>query len=101
MTGAGRGLGRLYALELARRGASVVVNDLGGSMQGHGSAPGVASRVVDEIEQEGGRAAASTWPTAEDVEAHLAELSATEPFSVPAPIVDEVLGVCSRIGVAP
>src|SRR5262245_45646929 len=59
VTGAGRGLGRLYALELARRGASVVVNDLGGSMHGHGSDAGVADRVVDEIERAEGKAVAS------------------------------------------
>ena len=50
VTGAGRGLGRLYALDLARRGASVVVNDLGGTMQGLGSDSGVAEKVVKEIE---------------------------------------------------
>jgi NAD(P)-dependent dehydrogenase (short-subunit alcohol dehydrogenase family) len=49
ITGAGRGLGRLYALELARRGASVVVNDLGGTMHGEGSDPSVADEVVAEI----------------------------------------------------
>jgi len=59
VTGAGRGLGRLYALELARRGASVVVNDVGGSMHGDGTDPGVADQVVLEIERAGGVAVAS------------------------------------------
>ena len=59
VTGAGRGLGRLYALELARRGASVIVNDLGGTMHGAGSDPSVADQVVAEIEGAGGVAVAS------------------------------------------
>ena len=59
VTGAGRGLGRLYALELARRGAEVVVNDLGGSMHGHGADPSVADEVVEEIARAGGVAVAS------------------------------------------
>jgi NAD(P)-dependent dehydrogenase (short-subunit alcohol dehydrogenase family) len=59
VTGAGRGLGRLYAIELARRGARVVVNDLGGSMHGNGADPSVAERVVEEIELAGGVAVAS------------------------------------------
>lgn len=59
VTGAGRGLGRLYALELARRGAAVVVNDLGGTMHGDGADPSVADQVVAEIEQTGGVAVAS------------------------------------------
>lgn len=59
VTGAGRGLGRLYALELARRGASVVVNDLGASMHGDGADACVADQVVDEIVRAGGVAVAS------------------------------------------
>ena len=59
VTGAGRGLGRLYALDLARRGASVVVNDLGGTMRGEGSDRKVADEVVMEITAAGGKAAAS------------------------------------------
>jgi NAD(P)-dependent dehydrogenase (short-subunit alcohol dehydrogenase family) len=59
VTGAGRGLGRLYALEFARRGAQVVVNDLGGSVDGVGADPSVADGVVEEIEAAGGVAVAS------------------------------------------
>src|ERR1700755_2372926 len=59
VTGAGRGLGRLYSLELARRGASVVVNDLGGSMHGEGVDASVADQVVAEITAAGGTAVAS------------------------------------------
>ena len=58
VTGAGRGLGRLYALELARRGARVVVNDLGTSVVGDGADPAVAHRLVAEIEAGGGAAVA-------------------------------------------
>jgi NAD(P)-dependent dehydrogenase (short-subunit alcohol dehydrogenase family) len=59
VTGAGRGLGRLYAMELAQRGASVVVNDLGGTMHGDGADPTVADQVVEEIRRAGGVAVAS------------------------------------------
>ena len=59
VTGAGRGLGRLYAIELARRGAQVVVNDIGGSMQGQGTDASVADEVVAQIVAAGGAAVAS------------------------------------------
>jgi NAD(P)-dependent dehydrogenase (short-subunit alcohol dehydrogenase family) len=59
ITGAGRGLGREYALEFARQGAKVVVNDLGGAGDGSGSASGPAFEVVAEIEAMGGQAVAS------------------------------------------
>ncbi|MDR6989184.1 NAD(P)-dependent dehydrogenase (short-subunit alcohol dehydrogenase family) [Paenarthrobacter nitroguajacolicus] len=58
ITGAGNGLGRAYALELARRGAKVVVNDLGSSPSGEGSDDRVAHSVVDEIIANGGEAVA-------------------------------------------
>ena len=60
VTGAGNGLGRLHALELARRGARVVVNDVGGSVDGTGTSESVADAVVAEITQAGGEAVAST-----------------------------------------
>jgi NAD(P)-dependent dehydrogenase (short-subunit alcohol dehydrogenase family) len=60
VTGAGRGIGRSYALLLAQRGAQVVVNDLGGSMQGVGTDAGPASAVADEIVAAGGAAIADT-----------------------------------------
>lgn len=201
VTGAGRGLGRLFALEIARRGGSVVVNDVGGTMHGESRDSGVADRVVDEIERAGGVAVASyesvaspeggeaivriavdrfgrldavvsnagifdvteTVPdpqyleesgflkaiqpelvvpivvflgsracelshhdysacagrfarvfvglargwlpepgstaTPDDVAVHLSNVSATEPFTIPASIFDEVLDVCDRLGI--
>ena len=58
VTGAGGGLGRAYALELARRGAKVVVNDLGGSRDGTGASD-AADKVVEEIRAAGGEAMAN------------------------------------------
>ena len=59
VTGAGRGMGRSHALEFARQGANVVVNDLGAEVDGTGSSPGPAGEVVDLIRSEGGEAIAN------------------------------------------
>lgn len=59
VTGAGRGLGRAHALELAAQGAHVLVNDLGVSRDGHDATEGPAHDVVAEIEAMGGQAAAN------------------------------------------
>jgi len=59
ITGAGGGLGRSHALELARRGAKVLVNDLGGALDGSGGSTSAAQLVVDEITALGGQAAAN------------------------------------------
>ena len=59
VTGAGGGLGRCHALELARRGAKVVINDLGGTMDGSGGSSDAAEAVVAEIKAMGGEAIAN------------------------------------------
>ncbi|MEV0419490.1 SDR family oxidoreductase [Streptosporangium canum] len=60
ITGAGHGLGRSHALSLAERGAKVVVNDLGGALDGTGASTGPAADVVELINKNGGEAVAST-----------------------------------------
>tara|TARA_B100001123_G_scaffold358174_1_gene412829 strand:+ start:758 stop:1660 length:903 start_codon:yes stop_codon:yes gene_type:complete len=60
VTGAGRGVGRSIALDLARHGAKVIVNDLGGTLDGEGTDISVAEMVVREIEAAGGTAVANT-----------------------------------------
>lgn len=65
VTGAGRGIGKEIALLLAKHGAKVVVNDLGGSVDGSGSDAGPAQEVVNEIEADGGKAVANTGSVAE------------------------------------
>ena len=57
ITGAGRGIGREHALELARQGVAVVVNDLGGSLDGKGVDTSPAEQVVEEIRALGGHSA--------------------------------------------
>lgn len=59
VTGSGRGLGRAYALELARQGARVVVNDLGSELDGSGGGTGPAGEVVEEIRAAGGEGIAN------------------------------------------
>lgn len=77
VTGAGGGLGRAYALELARRGAKVVVNDLGGARDGTGHSD-AAAKVVEEIGQAGGTAMANGASVTDlaQVEAMVAEAKA-------------------------
>lgn len=75
VTGGGRGIGREHALLLAKEGARVVVNDLGGANDGTGADSGPAQQVVEEIVAAGGSAVAntddvSTWAGAESVVAH-------------------------------
>ena len=65
ITGAGGGLGRQHALLLASRGAAVVVNDVGGALDGSGASAGPAQQVVDEITAFGGQAIANTSSVSE------------------------------------
>jgi NAD(P)-dependent dehydrogenase (short-subunit alcohol dehydrogenase family) len=66
VTGAGGGLGRQHALEFARRGAKVVVNDLGGSVDGTGGGSDAAQKVVGEIKAAGGEAIANGSSVTDD-----------------------------------
>ena len=66
VTGAGGGLGRCHALELARRGAKVVINDLGGAMDGTGGNSSAAEAVVAEIKAFGGEAIANGASVTDD-----------------------------------
>ena len=76
VTGAGNGLGKCHALEFARRGAKVVVNDLGGARDGSGASGDAASEVVRQIESDGGQAMANGANVADagQVEAMVAEV---------------------------
>jgi NAD(P)-dependent dehydrogenase (short-subunit alcohol dehydrogenase family) len=66
VTGAGGGLGRCHALELARRGAKVVINDLGGALDGSGGNSEAAEKVVAEIKAAGGEAIANGASVTDD-----------------------------------
>jgi NAD(P)-dependent dehydrogenase (short-subunit alcohol dehydrogenase family) len=82
ITGAGRGMGRSHALEFARQGAKVVVNDLGVAMDGEGGSSGPADEVVEEIRAFGGEAVAnsndaSDWDGARSLIAHAVETFGT------------------------
>jgi NAD(P)-dependent dehydrogenase (short-subunit alcohol dehydrogenase family) len=80
VTGAGNGLGRAYALEFGRRGASVVVNDLGTSTAGEGASTEAADVVVGAIARDGGRAVASYDSVATDDGCRAIAATALEAF---------------------
>lgn len=92
VTGAGGGLGREYALTLAGEGASVVVNDLGGSRDGTGAGHNMADEVVNEIKDAGGRAVANYDSVAESEGAENIIKTAIDEFG-------KVDGVVSNAGI--
>jgi NAD(P)-dependent dehydrogenase (short-subunit alcohol dehydrogenase family) len=92
VTGAGGGLGREYALTLAKEGASVVVNDLGGSRDGTGAGHSMADEVVSEIKDAGGRAVANYDSVAESEGAQNIIKTALDEFG-------KVDGVVSNAGI--
>ena len=80
VTGAGGGLGRAHAMLLAHEGASVIVNDLGGSRDGTGSGSSMADTVVEEIKAAGGQAAANYGSVTDDGAAESMVKSAVDNF---------------------
>ncbi|MET0588092.1 MAG: SDR family NAD(P)-dependent oxidoreductase, partial [Novosphingobium sp.] len=80
VTGAGGGIGRTHALELARRGCAVVVNDLGGDVAGRGGSASMAEAVVEEIRAAGGKAVASHASVADSESAAQIVATARETF---------------------
>ena len=80
ITGAGRGIGRAHALEFARQGAKVVVNDLGATADGQGSSTGPAGEVVDEIRAMGGEAVADGADVADWAQAEAMIRTAVDTF---------------------
>jgi NAD(P)-dependent dehydrogenase (short-subunit alcohol dehydrogenase family) len=92
VTGAGGGLGREYALTLAKEGASVVVNDLGGARDGSGSGHSMADEVVKEIKDAGGRAVANYDSVAESEGAENIIKTAIDEFG-------KIDGVVSNAGI--
>ncbi len=85
VTGAGGGLGRQHALALAARGAKVVVNDIGGTLDGSGGMPSVALAVVEEIRRAGGEAFASV--------ASVTDAAATQAM------IDEAMKIWGRVDI--
>src|SRR6201996_2353443 len=92
VTGAGGGLGREYALTLAKEGASVIVNALGGSRDGTGAGHNMADQLVEEIKAAGGRAAANYDSVAEPEGAENIIKTAIDEFG-------KVDGVVSNAGI--
>ena len=92
VTGAGGGLGREYALTLAKEGASVVVNYLGGARDGTGSGSAMADKVVAEIKDAGGRAVANYDSVAEAAGAENIVKTALDEFGA-------IHGVVSNAGI--
>jgi NAD(P)-dependent dehydrogenase (short-subunit alcohol dehydrogenase family) len=80
VTGAGRGIGREHALELARQGAKVVVNDLGATADGQGASDGPAHEVVGQIREMGGEAVANGADVADFAQAAEMVAQAIETF---------------------
>ena len=80
VSGAGRGIGRAHALEFAREGAKVVVNDLGAELDGSGGSTGPAGEVVDEIRDAGGEAIANGADVADFASARELVQSAIDHF---------------------